>query len=63
MLVLHVVLHVCCTCVARVLHVGWMCFLRYCFGVMKVLCWRQALEPCVEVAWQAQDFEWQVQHL
>ena len=43
MLVLHVVLHVCCTCVARVLHVGWMCFLRYCFGVMKVLCWRQAL--------------------
>ena len=43
MLVLHVVLHVCCTCVARVLHVGCMCFLRYCFRVTKVLCWQQAL--------------------
>ena len=33
----------CCTCVARVLHVCCMCFLRDFCGVTKILCWRQAL--------------------
>ena len=51
----------CCTCVARVLHVCCTCvacvFSGISLGWQKSVAGDRLWEPCVQVSWQAQDFE------